>query len=111
MKSGSYRHPITIQKLKSSVVLDTVDRSDDSNWETFVERRAKLEKRPGREWFEENQTQASISAVFAIRRDATTELTTPAMRVLAYGQVHEIVTAHVDGDKRTDVVIVCTQKR
>lgn len=111
MKAGTYRHPITVQKLKASVDLATCDRGDDSNWETLVSRRAKIGTKPGKEWFEENQTQAAVSSTFYVRRDARTMLITPAMRVVSYGQVHEVITANIDGDKQINIVIVCTQRK
>lgn len=112
-KAGGYRHPISVQRIKASATPDAfghLDRTNDSNWETYCSRRSKVKFGPGKEVQEGEQTQGTASAVFTIRRDATTMNITAAMRVVSYGQVWEIAGVNGDGDKQLDIVISATRR-
>lgn len=111
-RSGEFRYPITVQRLKASASQDAfgqTDQWDDSSWETYITRRACKETQPGTEPIVGEQVQPVAGHILTVRADAETKAITTLMRVIFNGKTLHILSAENVGYRLQDVVLICKQ--
>lgn len=115
-RCGKTRKRLTIERLKSGATVDAqghVDKTDDSNWETYIQRNAWPQTRAGNETEQGDQLTAMRTSVWSLWYDTRAANITSQMRVkLPYnGSTRTLnISAVIDVDYAGEVIeLHCTE--
>ncbi len=103
MRAGDMRHVVTLEI--RSQQLDSAGQPVDV-WLFFAERRAALERAPGREVWASAQRSGRVPTVFRLRY---LDGVTPAMRLLHAGKVFDILSA-IDQAGRGEELLITAEE-
>lgn len=102
--AGAMRHVVRIER--QSTAQDAAGQQVDT-WITHAERRAAVERAPGREVWASAQRGGRVPALFRLR---WLEGVVPGMRLIHEEKVHDILSA-TDPDGRREALLITAEER
>lgn len=114
MEAGTLREVVTVQKLVDSPTTDAtgrIDKSDPSNWETYITRYAEVAERSSREFYFAQQTNQALTELITLRADSETRLITSEMRVSWRSRTLNIDGPPIEMERRTKIQLQCVEPK
>ena len=103
MRAGDMRHSV---RLELRTTLQDAAGEPLTTWNLFAERRAAVERSPGREVWASAQRSARVPTIFRLRY---LDGVTPAMRLLFDGKVYDILSA-IDQAGRGEELLITAEE-